>query len=148
MTDFDAFVTEMQDHLDEKTKALYGSQAFDRWRNPPHQGKPPATNCQGTSTGSCGDTIQIFLHIEDGEVRDAGFISDGCGASLISGSMAAELALNKRCEDLPNITGEAVRDTLGGLSKDDEHCAWLATSALHDAVENYYKSTIHQTEKD
>lgn len=148
MTKMDEFVDELQRHLDEQTYAKYGKAAVERWRNPPHQGKPSGTNCQGASTGKCGDTIQIFLHIENDRVRSAGFLTDGCGSSVISGSMAAELALNKWCDDLTTITGETVRDSLDGLLKEDEHCAWLAANALHDAVGDYFKHTIHANEKD
>lgn len=142
MADLNTFVTELQDTLNAQAKGTYGPEAFDRWRNPPHRGEPAGTNGQGSSTGSCGDTITIFLRIEDDTVRDAGFCTDGCGSSQISGSMAAELALGLRCEDLPSITGETVRDRLGGLLKDDEHCAWLAANALHDALGDYYRRTL------
>lgn len=142
MIDLDTFVSELQDALNEQAKDAYGGEAFDRWRNPPHQGEPPGTNGRGASTGSCGDTITIFLCIEDDTVRDAGFHTDGCGSSQISGSMTAELALGMRCEDLTSITGEVVRDRLGHLLKDDEHCAWLAVNALHDALGDYYRRTL------
>ena len=146
MTDFDSIVEELQRSLDDEAKAAYGV-AYERWRNTPYHGKPAKANCQGASTGSCGDTIWIFLHIENDTVQDAGFQTDGCGSSQISGSMAAELALNKQCEELTAITGEVVRDSLGGLPEDDEHCAWLAANALHEAVGDYYKHILHQNEK-
>lgn len=146
MTDFDSLVKELQQSLDDEAKAAYGD-AYDRWRTQPHRGKPPTANCQGGATGSCGDTIWIFLHIENDRVQDAGFQTDGCGSSQISGSMAAELALNKHCEDLPAVTGEIICERLGGLPENDAHCAWLAANALHDAVGDYYKRSLHQTEK-
>ena len=148
MANIDDFVNEMQQRLDEESQEAYGKATFERWRNPPHQGKPVAANCQGASTGSCGDTIQLFLRIEEDEVQDAGFLTDGCGSSIISGSMAAELALHKRCDNLTEITGEHIRDRLGGLLEDDEHCAFLAANALHDAVGNYFKRTIQHPEED
>ena len=147
MADLDSFLGELQNTLNEQAKAEYGEDGFERWRKPPHFGRPPATNGQGASTGDCGDTIWIFLHIEDGTVRDVGFHTDGCASSQISGSMAAELALGKQCEDLTSITGEVVRDQLDSLPENDEHCAWLAANALHDAAGDYYKRTLHQTKQ-
>lgn len=147
MAELDTFVNELQQTLNDKAKATYGDDIFDRWRNPPHRGKPAEANGEGSSTGQCGDTITIFLQIKDDTVRDAGFQTDGCGSSQLSGSMAAELALNQKCEDLTAITGEVIRDRLGGLLKDDEHCAWLAANALHDAVGDYYKHILHPTTK-
>jgi hypothetical protein len=28
------------------------------------------------------------------------------------------------------------------MLKDDEHCAWLAANALHDALGDYYRRTL------
>lgn len=142
MPNFDDIVNELQDKINEETIEAYGQAGFERWRNPPHRGKPAKANYEGASTGSCGDTIRIFLHIEDDMVRDAGFATDGCGSSRISGSMAAELAVDKACEAIASITGETVLEGLGGpagLPEDDQHCAWLAANALHEAVGDYYK---------
>ncbi|MBG0790294.1 MAG: iron-sulfur cluster assembly scaffold protein [Desulfovibrionaceae bacterium] len=146
MAEFDNFVNELQHTLIERVKAAYGEEAYERWRTLPHRGEPASANCRGASTGTCGDTITIFLTIEDDTVCDAGFATDGCGSSQISGSMAAELAIGKRCEDLTDITGEVVRDRLGGLLEEDEHCAWLAANALHDAVGDYYKRALRRTD--
>lgn len=148
MVDFDTLVDELQRTLEEQTKAAYGEEGYARWNNLTHRGRPPKANCEGASTGSCGDTIWLFLNIEDDVVRDAGFETNGCGSSQISGSMAAELAKDKRCEDLTAVTGEIILARLGGMPEDDEHCAWLAANALHDAVGDYYKRTLRQTKKD
>ena len=82
---------------------------------------------------------------------DAGFATDGCGSSMISGSMAAELAVNKPCDELVAITGEAVLEGLGGsdcLPADDQHCAWLAANAVQEAVGDYYKRIVGRTKED
>ncbi|BBD07724.1 iron-sulfur cluster assembly scaffold protein [Desulfovibrio ferrophilus] len=147
MATFDEIVNELQDKINQETIEAFGEEGFERWRNTPHRGKPPLANYQGASTGSCGDTIQLFLYIEDDRVCDAGFLTDGCGSSMISGSMAAELALNKHCDELAAISGEAVLEGLGGpdcLPEDDQHCAWLAANALHEALGDYYKQNIHK----
>ena len=151
MATFDDIVNDLQEKINQETVEAYGEQGFERWRNPPHRGKPELAQFEGASTGSCGDTIRIFLHIENDVVRDAGFLTDGCGSSLISGSMAAELAMNKHCDDIATVTGEAVLEGLGGkdcLPEEDQHCAWLAANALQEAVGDYYKKTIQQKNSD
>lgn len=151
MPSFDDIVNELQGKINNEIIDAYGQAGYERWRNAPHRGKPAKANYEGASTGSCGDTIRIYLHIEDDRVLDAGFGTDGCGSSLISGSMAAELAVNKPCDALAAITGETVLEGLGGpdcLPVDDHHCAWLAANALHEAVGDYYKRTVRQAKKD
>ncbi|WP_319468538.1 iron-sulfur cluster assembly scaffold protein [uncultured Pseudodesulfovibrio sp.] len=103
MPSFDDIVNELQGKINEETIEAYGQAGFERWQNQPYRGKPAKANYEGASTGSCGDTIRIFLHIEDDRVHDAGFATDGCGSSTISGSMAAELAVNKPCDELPPL---------------------------------------------
>ncbi|WP_290922832.1 iron-sulfur cluster assembly scaffold protein [Halodesulfovibrio sp.] len=145
MPSFDEIVNELQGKINDEIIDAFGPAGFERWRNPPHRGKPAKANYEGVSTGGCGDTIRIFLYIEDDKVCDAGFATDGCGSSMISGSMAAELAIGKPCDDLDTITGETVLEGLGGdkgLPADDQHCAWLAATALHEAVGDYYKQTV------
>lgn len=145
MLSFDEIVNELQGKINNETIEAFGQAGFERWRNPPHRGKPAKANYEGVSTGGCGDTIRLFLYIEDDRVCDAGFATDGCGSSTISGSMAAELAVGKSCDDLAAITGETVLEGLGGadgLPADDQHCAWLAANALHEALGDYYKQTV------
>lgn len=142
MADIDDFVTELQQQVDQDANELYGTPVYERWIKRPHMGEPPSANCRGSVTGTCGDTITMYLCIENDTVRQAGFHTTGCGSSLVCGSMAAELALQKHCDDLQTITGEAVLDSLGGLPQDDRHCAWLAANALHEAVGEYYKQTL------
>jgi nitrogen fixation NifU-like protein len=37
------------------------------------------------------------------------------------------------------ITGETILQVLGGLPKEDEHCAFLAAETLQEALEDYMK---------
>jgi nitrogen fixation NifU-like protein len=144
MENFDTNAHGQQDKITQETTTGYRLVKYDNWRNPPHKGKPANGNYEGASTGECGDTIRIFLYIKDDKVLDAGYVTDGCGSSNISGSMAAELAVGKLCDELTDIDGETVLKSLGSLPSDDQHCAWLAANALHEAVGDYYKKTTRQ----
>ncbi len=138
LPDLDAFVKDLQRRLDDEARRNYSDAALERWRDPPHHGRPSGATCRGVATGACGDTIEMFLRIKQDVVLDAGFLTDGCGASMICASMAAELARGLRPEDLLHIGGQEVCRGLGGLPADDEHCAHLAASALHEALGDHY----------
>ena len=88
-------------------------------------------------TGSCGDTMEIFLKFEKDHVKKATFQTDGCGASAVCGSFAVEMALNKPPDELVEITGEKILEILGGFPKQDEHCAFLAAETLQSALNDY-----------
>lgn len=150
MPSFDDIVNELQDKIFDEARQAYGQAGFERWRNKPYHGRPAKAEYEGASVGTCGDTIRIFLHIEDDLVRDAGFGTDGCGSSQISGSMAAELAVNKTCEEVAAITGDTILEALGGPScmpEDDRHCTRLAANALHEALGDYYFKTLGMRER-
>lgn len=137
---FDDFVNDLQSQILEETQEAYGKKAYELWRDLKHFGPLENANGVGGVTGSCGDTIRLFLRIEEDVVHETGFTTDGCGSSQVCGSMAADLALGRPCDTLAEISGELILETLGGLPEDDHHCAWLAANALHEALGAYYQS--------
>ena len=143
--ELDDFVQDLQGQIYEETRAAYGDVAFERWLNPLYMGTIDNPDGYGWLTGSCGDTIQVFLKFENDQVKEASFLTDGCGASAVCGSFAAEQALGKSPEELLEITGDAILKILGGLPKEDEHCAFLAGETLQEALNEYM---IKQRPKD
>jgi nitrogen fixation NifU-like protein len=135
--DLDDFVQDLQNQIYDETRAAYGDVAFERWMNPLYMGVIDNPDGYGCVTGYCGDTMQIFLKFENDKVQEASFLTDGCGASAVCGSFAAELALGKSPDELLDISGDAILKILGGLPKEDEHCAYLAGETLQEAVNEY-----------
>jgi len=133
----DQFVNDLQEEINREMRETYGEVAFRRWQNPLYMGKIEQPDGYARVTGSCGDTIEIFLKIEDGKVREATFLTDGCASSTVCGSFAAELAHGKAPDDLAGITGETILEILGGLPEHDRHCAFLAADSLREALKNY-----------
>jgi nitrogen fixation NifU-like protein len=84
--------------------------------------------------GSCGDTMEIYLRFANDRVEEASFMTDGCGASTVCGSFAAELAIGRTAEELTDITGETILRRLGRFPQEDRHCAFLAADTLQQAL--------------
>ncbi|MBW1852383.1 MAG: iron-sulfur cluster assembly scaffold protein [Deltaproteobacteria bacterium] len=146
--DFDDFVESLQDQIFQETRAAYGDVAFQRWLKPLYMGAMDNPDGHGRITGSCGDTVQIFLKFENEKVKEASFKTDGCGSSTVCGSFAAELSLGKSPDEILDITGEAILEELGGLPEEDRHCAFLSADALHEALNDYMiKQKRRETEK-
>jgi nitrogen fixation NifU-like protein len=138
MTDkLDNFVRELQDKIYDDTLRDYGQEAFERWLNPSYMHEMENCDARGRITGPCGDTMEIFLRFHDGRVSEASFTTDGCGPSMICGSLAAELAMGKEPGEIREITAKTILDTIGGLPEDDVHCASLAANTLQVALNNY-----------
>ncbi len=93
----------------------------------------------GKRTGQCGDTVEIFLTIENGTVTRAMFDIDGCQYTNATGNTAVHLIEGKSVKDAWNVTVEEAIIFLGSLPADHYHCAELAMGAAYLALTDYEK---------
>lgn len=137
----DEFAHRLQDEINQEVIETYGEKVYERWRNPRFAGPMESPTGYASVTGTCGDTMVVFLRVENGVISDACFTTDGCGCSAVCASVACELAVKKRVENLSGVTGETILEVLGGLPEDNVHCAFLAAEALQAAVDACIDST-------
>ncbi len=137
---FDAFVDNLQQQIFDETKQAFGEKGFERWRTPLYNGKMEKPDGHARVTGSCGDTMEIFLKFKNNRVQTASYTTDGCGSSTVCGSFAAELAMGRDPDELARISGETVLNKIGRFPKEDEHCAFLAAETLQEALHHYMVS--------
>jgi len=131
------FAEDLQNQIYEDTKETYGEIAFERWLSPRYMGAIENPDGYARLTGSCGDTMEIFLRFENYVVKQASFQTNGCGSSIVCASFAAEMAIGKDPDEILEITGDAILEKLGGLPEDVRHCAFLASETLQDALHHY-----------
>ncbi len=136
------FISELQEQIFEETRAAYGDVGFQRWRKPLYRGGMDHADGYGRLTGTCGDTMQIFLKIEKEKVKAASFLTDGCGSSAVCGSLAAELSLGRTPDELMDFSGEKILDVLGVFPEEDKHCAFLAAETVQAAIGDYMKKLV------
>ena len=135
--ELDDFIDGVQNQILEDTRAEFGDVAFERWQNPLYAGALENPDGHGRVTGSCGDTMQIFLKFEKNKVQEATFLTDGCGSSIVCGSFAAELAPGKTADELVQISGETILNILGNFLEENRHCTFLAADTLQAALNDY-----------
>ena len=133
----DAFLNELQEKIYKKTEEDYGPYVLERWKNPQYIGAMDNPSASAKLKGSCGDSIEIFLRIENDLVRDASFLTDGCGPSVVSGDVVCELAIGKSLEEAASISAEDILHKVGSLPEEKEHCAHLAARTLQEAIHNF-----------
>ncbi len=135
--EFDDFVDNLQEKIFDEAREVYGEKGFDRWRNPKFCGKLDDETAHGRVTGSCGDTIDMSLKIENNKVVDGAYMTTGCASSGLCGSFAVELAVGRTIEEIFDLKGEDVLGVIGKFPEDDTHCAFLAVNSLQDAANAY-----------
>jgi nitrogen fixation protein NifU and related proteins len=142
MDKIDQFVNDLQEQIFDEAREAYGEKGFERWRNLQYNSRMESADSFARVTGECGDSIEMYLKIENNRIKEASYYSDGCGSSNICGSFAAELAIGKDLEAVTDINGEAVVNTIGRLPDNDRHCADLAAAALQEALSQYMKRMV------
>lgn len=122
-----------------KTKMLeaYSETVIEHSMNPRNMGEMEGADGFARLTGPCGDTMQLWLKLKGDTILAAGFLTDGCGTSIASGSMVTELAKGKKVSQAQKISQEDVLKALGGLPEESEHCALLAANTLKAAIRDY-----------
>jgi len=93
-------------------------------------------------TGRCGDTIEIALRFRKDRCVKATHWTDGCAYSFNCALAAADLARGKTPDEIIEIDSETIQKSIGGLPRDQMHCADLAAETLHAALDNYMRNQI------
>lgn len=70
-------------------------------------------------------------------IASAIFMTDGYGASVVSGSITTEMAEDKTIGEYLKITQCDMLDVLGGLPDESKHNALLTTNTLKAAIRDY-----------
>lgn len=141
MNDLDNLLSSIQEQCDDAALDMFGPSTTARWKNPCFAEIMQHPDAEGEMHGVCGDIIKIFLRIKDGIISRATFYTSGCGASIVSGDMACELAMNKTVDQASEIGGEDILKALGGLPDDKTHCAHLASSSLQEALGSWLEKS-------
>lgn len=115
----------------------YSEMVIDHAMHPRNVGSLPQADGQATVTGPCGDTMEIWIRVENNTITEATFWTDGCGTTIAAGSMVTELAKGKRLAAALRIREEDVLEALGGLPEESAHCALLAANTLKEAIKDY-----------
>jgi nitrogen fixation NifU-like protein len=135
---------------------LYNQVILDHYRKPRNFYRLEAANRQADGLNPfCGDTLTVFLLLEEGILRDISFVGTGCAISIASASIMTESLKGKTEDETKNAfdhfiqllanSSEAGPDSatlgdLGVFSTLREYpvrikCATLAWQAMRTALE-------------
>ena len=90
----------------------------------------------GKNTGTCGDTVEMFLSVRNRRIAKVSFRIDGCANTLACAAAVARLVEGRTLRQAWEITVEQVITHVGNLPPEFEHCAEVAVGALYLALVN------------
>ena len=128
----------LQELILADARNIYSETVVDHAMAPRNLGVMQDADGFGKLTGPCGDTMEIWLKVNNDVIARAAFMTDGCGPSIASGSMITELVSGKSISEARKTTQDDVLDALGDLPDESKHCALLAANTLKAAVRDYF----------
>ncbi|MCC6616415.1 MAG: SUF system NifU family Fe-S cluster assembly protein [Anaerolineae bacterium] len=97
---------------------LYQELILDHARNPQNFGELEHASAHSHRENiSCGDTIDLYLLIEDGRVAEVRFDGQGCALSTASASMMTEAIKGKSLDEVQQLTNH-FRSYISGEADD------------------------------
>jgi nitrogen fixation NifU-like protein len=98
----------------------------------------PDADAEGTyGNVRCGDSLTVYIKVEDNTITDINYLVFGCAAAVAASSMFSVLVKGKTIEEAQKITGQDVLEALDGLPDSKLHCSVLGSQALSKALEVY-----------
>jgi nitrogen fixation NifU-like protein len=127
----------LEELVNEEMKMAYSETTIEHAINPRNVGSLSDADGYARLTGSCGDTLELWLKVKNDVISHASFITDGCGTTIAAGSMITEMAKGKSIPKAQSVSQQDVLNALGGLPEESQHCALLAAKSLKDAIKDY-----------
>ncbi len=118
-------------------RELYQEVILDHHRKPRNFRKLEDANKRAEGFNPlCGDKISLFLKVENGVVRDVGFVGSGCAISTASASMMTE-CLKGKTEAEVEVLFERFHDLVTGKISPKADSAALGKLAVFAGVREY-----------
>lgn len=134
---------------------LYQEIILDHYREKHHAGLREPYDVEVNHVNpSCGDELQLRVHVVDGQVDDVSYEAEGCSISQASTSVMTDLVIGRPAEEALALHDDFLEmmQSQGRISPDEERfedaiafagvskfparvkCALLGWSALRDAL--------------
>ncbi|MFC1808360.1 iron-sulfur cluster assembly scaffold protein [Candidatus Omnitrophota bacterium] len=121
----------------EEDLTVFPEQIVAFAKNPKHFGRMNDPTSAAYIKGPCGDEIEFYIVIKDDLIKEVKFYTEGCIATIVCGSLTAQLVLGKSINEALGISPKEVVESLDGLPDNHCHCSILAVSTLYKAIADY-----------
>jgi len=115
----------------------YADKAIDWFLNRKNMGTLPDADQVSELTGPCGDTMKIYLKLEEGKIKDAKIQVLGCPGAISSAMAALDHIKGKTLDDAMAVKDRDIFRMLEDLPDQKQHCIRLTVKTIQKAIEEY-----------
>jgi nitrogen fixation NifU-like protein len=91
-------------------------------------------------TGTCGDTMGIYLKVDDGKIVDAKYEVLGCAGAISAAMAVVDLIKGKSIKKAKKLVDGDIFRMLEEIPVKKHHCIQLAVKTLHKGLDDYEKN--------
>ena len=138
MTQIQKSAQPQTDAIEEMLSAAgYSKTAIDYYINKPHMGMIADADITSEMTGTCGDTMGIYIKTVNGVVHDAKYQVMGCAGAVSAAMAVVDLIRGKDLDYARSIDDGTVFKVLQEIPAKKHHCIQLAVKTLHKALDEH-----------
>ena len=115
----------------------YSEKAINYYIDKPYMGILSDASQVTEMTGTCGDTMKVFLKVEQDRILDARYEVMGCPGAVAAAMAAVELVKGKSLDHARSIDDGKIFQVLEDIPAKKHHCIQLAVKALQLALDEY-----------
>ena len=117
---------------------MYNDKVLEHFKEPHNVGaiEDPDGYAE-VGSAECGDTMAMYIKVEDGRIADIKYKTYGCCAAIASSSIATDMVKGRTIEEAQTLTKADIVEELGGLPEKKIHCSLMVQDAIKDAIEDY-----------
>jgi nitrogen fixation NifU-like protein len=115
----------------------YSEKAINYFLEKKNMGSLPDADQVSELTGSCGDTMKVYLKVEDGRIKDAKIQVLGCPGAVASAMAAMDIIKGKTLEEAQGLKDRDIFRMLEDIPDQKTHCIRLTNKTIKKAIEEY-----------
>ncbi|OGR12643.1 MAG: iron-sulfur cluster assembly scaffold protein [Desulfobacterales bacterium RIFOXYA12_FULL_46_15] len=117
------------------SEAGYADPAINYYLEKKYMGYIENADQVSENVGSCGDTMKIYLKIDDQKIiRDARYEITGCAGAISAAMAAVDLVKGKTIDEALKINDGDVFKILENIPEKKHHCIQLAVKTMHKGI--------------
>jgi len=137
--------------LESEKKALaeigYGASAINYYVEKSYMGDLPDADHVSEMVGTCGDTMKIYLKLDNEKITDARYQVLGCAGAVSAAMAIAEAIKGKTLAQAKEINDGHIFKLLGNIPEKKHHCIQLAVKTMHKAIDEYRNNSTYEDVK-
>lgn len=118
-------------------EAGYSNKAIGYYIEKPHMGAIPDAELKSEMTGSCGDTMGVYVKMNNGTIQDAKYEVMGCAGAVSAAMAAVDLIKGHSLDFARSLNDGDIFKVLEEIPVKKHHCIQLAVKTLHKAIDEY-----------